>query len=142
MKELGIVNKIKGEFAVVRIGRNSACGSCGKCGMTEKQKHVDFYTINSVNAQVGDQVEVDINEDANITKLAMYAYLLPLLISVALFFVGVWIGLPDWGNILMFLGGFAISIAILATIDKKKRHSWTANPVIIRIIKEEGEENE
>ena len=48
MLERGVVLKSNGKFAQVRIGRNSACGSCGKCGMTENQKHVDFYVENTL----------------------------------------------------------------------------------------------
>ena len=62
---------------MVRIGRNSACASCGKCGMTENQKHVDFYVKNTLDAQVGDRVELDIPE-ANSARLALVAYFLPL----------------------------------------------------------------
>ena len=42
MREVGLVTSLKGEFASVRIGRHSACGSCGKCGMTQNQKHVEY----------------------------------------------------------------------------------------------------
>ena len=58
MTEFGTVLDVNGEFATVRIGRNSACASCGKCGMTEGQKHVDFFAANDVGAAVGDTVEV------------------------------------------------------------------------------------
>ncbi len=44
MIEQGVVIKNKGKYSEVRIERNSACGSCGKCGMTEKQKHADFLS--------------------------------------------------------------------------------------------------
>ena len=62
MTERGSVVANKNNIAQVRIGRNSACASCGKCGMTEKQKHVDFYVENTLNAKVGDIVEVEIPE--------------------------------------------------------------------------------
>ena len=62
MTETGTVIKCKNDYAMVRIGRNSACASCGKCGMTENQKHVDFYVKNTLDAQVGDRVELDIPE--------------------------------------------------------------------------------
>ena len=62
MIEQGVVIKNKGKYSEVRIERNSACGSCGKCGMTEKQKHADFFVENACNAVVGDIVELDIPE--------------------------------------------------------------------------------
>ena len=44
------------KYAKVRIGRNSACDACGKCGMTQNQKYIDITVENSCNAVVGDTV--------------------------------------------------------------------------------------
>ena len=74
MIERGQVVKIKSGFARVRIERHSACGSCGKCGMTEKQKHADFYFENTLSAAVGDVVEINI-PDANTAGLAFVGYI-------------------------------------------------------------------
>ena len=88
MREVGLVTKLKGEFASVRIGRHSACGSCGKCGMSQNQKHVDFFVKNSLNAQPGDRVVLDI-KDANTLKLALVAYVIPRDLGLVAFFVGI-----------------------------------------------------
>ena len=133
MKELGTVIKLKGEFAQVRIGRNSACASCGKCGMTEKQKFVDFLTQNTLDAKVGDQVEIEIYE-RNTSELAFIGYILPLIPAVVLLFVALSLSLGElWGTLFFFVG-FALGFVIVALIDKAKKRKWMSSPTITRLI--------
>ena len=133
MTESGQIIKLHGEFATVRIGRNSACGSCGMCTMTENQKHVDFHVKNTLDAKVNDVVLLDIKE-TNTLKLAAVAYLIPLALAVLFFFVGVWLTFPDWANLLMFVGGGALAFVVVALIDRKMRHTWIAAPEMVQII--------
>lgn len=132
MKELATVIRLNGNFAQVRIGRNSACGACGKCGMTESQKYVDFYTENTLDAKVGDQVELEIH-DTNTSQLAFVGYVLPLIPALILLFVA----LSVWNELfatLMFFVGYALGIVIVAIIDKAKKHKWMASPTMLRIV--------
>lgn len=147
MTERGYVLKSKGNYAQVRIERNSACGQCGKCGMTESQKHVDFYVENTLNAQVNDIVEIDI-PDANTAKLAFVAYILPLIPALALMFVSVGLHWQDWLSTVLFFAGLAVGYAVVALIDKLHKRKWASSPVLKSIIKvtktetkSEGENN-
>lgn len=133
MTELGVVLKVKNDFAQVRVGRNSACASCGKCGMTEKQKHVDFYASNEVGAAVGDTVELDIPE-GNSAKLALFAYFIPLVPALALLFLAISLKWADWLATLLFVAGLAVGFAVLAIIDKARKHKWMESPVITKIV--------
>ena len=133
MTELGVVLKLKDDFAQVRVGRNSACASCGKCGMTENQKHVDFYVSNEVGAQVGDTVELDIPE-GNSAKLALFAYFIPLAPALTLLFVALGLKWADWLAILLFFAGMAVGFAVLSVIDKARKHKWMESPVITKIV--------
>lgn len=134
MREVGLVTKLKGEFASVRIGRHSACGSCGKCGMSQNQKHVDFFVKNSLNAQPGDRVVLDI-KDTNTLKLALVAYVIPLVLGLVAFFVGIVLKWPDWANLLMFVGGCAVAYVVVSLIDKRKKHQWMQSPEMVEIVK-------
>ena len=134
MTEQGVVLKVKNEFAQVRVGRNSACASCGKCGMTEKQKHVDFYAANEIGVEVGDTVELDIPE-GNSAKIALFAYFVPLAPALALLFLALGLGLAEWIAILLFFAGLAAGFAVLAFIDKARKHKWMATPVITKIVR-------
>lgn len=132
MKELATVIHLNGNFAQVRIGRNSACGACGKCGMAENQKYVDFYTENTLNAQVGDQVELEIH-DTNTSQLAFVGYILPLIPALILLFVALSVWNELWAT-LMFFVGYALGFVLVAIIDKAKKHKWMASPTMVRIV--------
>lgn len=135
MTEYGEIVKIKGELATVRIGRHSACASCGKCGMTTKQKHVDVSVINTLDAKVGDNVKLDLKE-GNTVKLALFAYVLPLVIAFLLFGLGVLLKLPEWASVIMFVGGLVIAFIIIWRVDKHKRNTnfWAESPVMVEIV--------
>ena len=133
MKEFGTVIKLKGEFAQVRIGRNSACGSCGKCGMTENQKYIDLYTQNTLDAKVGDQVELEIH-DTNTSQLAFVGYILPLIPALILLFVALTFLNELWATLLFFVG-YALGFIVVGLIDKAKKHKWMSSPTMIQIIK-------
>lgn len=133
MTETGTVVQCKNDFAQVRIGRNSACASCGKCGMTENQKYADFFVQNTLNAQVGDVVQVEIPE-TNSVPLALVAYVLPLVPALALMFLGFALSLPVWATMLLFAGGFAVGFGIVIVIDKLRKHKWMQSPTLLAIV--------
>ena len=134
MKEFGTVTKLNGNFAQVRIGRNSACAACGKCGMTEKQKYVDFYTENTLGAKVGDQVELEICDNVNTSQLAFIGYLLPMIPAIVLLFVALSLSLGELWATLFFFVGFGLGIFVVALIDKAKKRKWISSPTMTKII--------
>ena len=135
LKEQGVVVDAKNNnFIAVRIGRNSACASCGKCGMTEKQKHVDFLVENTQNAVVGDTVLVEIPE-TNAAPLAFVGYILPLIPALALLFLGIGLKLPDWASLLMFVGGLIAGFALVVLIEKLRKHKWVQSPTLVEIVR-------
>ena len=133
MTEQGVVLSVKKEFAKVRIERNSACASCGKCGMTEKQKHVDFYASNAVGATVGDTVSLDIPE-TNSARLALVGYFLPLVPALGFMFLAVGLNWAEWLAAVLFFVGLAVGFAIVALVDKLRKHKWMETPVILEIL--------
>lgn len=134
MTEQGIVVATKSNnYIEVRIGRNSACASCGKCGMTEKQKHVDFFVENTQDAKVGDTVSVEIPE-TNPAPLAFVGYILPLIPALGLLFAGIALQWPDWASLLMFVGGLAIGFSLLVLIDRLRKHKWMQAPTLLAVV--------
>ncbi len=133
MTEIGVVTKLKGTFAEVEIGRHSACAQCGKCGMKSNQKKVQFFTQNSCDAKVGDRVELDI-PDINTLGLAVVAYLIPLVFAVLFFVIASAIGWPDWALFVSGVVGLAVAFAVIAVIDKAKKHKWVSAPTMNKII--------
>lgn len=133
MTEQGVVLSVKNNFAKVRVERNSACASCGKCGMSSRQKHADFFADNCANAKAGDAVVLEIPE-ANSAKFALVGYFLPILPAIGLLFLALGVGWPEWSAAPMFLGGLVIGFAIVALIDKLRRHKWTETPKIVEVV--------
>lgn len=133
MIEQGVVLSVEDKFAKVRVGRNSACASCGKCGMTENQKHVDFYANNDLGAEKGDVVMLDIAE-TNSARLALVAYFIPLVPALILLFVALALQWNEWIAVGLFFVGLAVGFAIVALIDKLRKHKWMDTPVIKEII--------
>ena len=149
MTEQGVVLSVNEKFAKVRVGRNSACASCGKCGMTEKQKYVDFFASNEIGAVEGDTVSLEIPE-TNSAKLALVAYCLPLIPALTLLFVATGLKWADWLATILFFAGLALGFAVVAIIDKVRRHKWMETPVIMSVVgrksaehtkNEQGEQN-
>ena len=149
MTEQGVVLSVKNKFAKVRVGRNSACASCGKCGMTERQKHVDFFASNNIGAVVGDTVSIEIPE-TNSAKLALVAYCLPLIPALVLLFISIYKKWADWLSVILFFAGLAVGFAIVAIVDKLRKHKWMETPEILEIVgrknteqnkTEQGEQN-
>ena len=133
MTEQGVVLSVKEKFAKVRVGRNSACASCGKCGMTESQKHVDFFASNEIGAVEGDTVTLDIPE-TNSAKLALVAYCLPLIPALGLLFVAIGLKWADWLAAILFFAGLAVGFAVVALIDRARKHKWMDTPVILTVV--------
>ena len=139
MTERGVVLDTDKEYAKVRVERNSACASCGKCGMTEGQRHVDFYARNEVGAQNGDVVSLDIPE-TNSAKLAFVGYFLPLVPALALMFLSVGLNWDDWLSAVLFFVGLSVGFALVALIDKLFRHKWMETPQILEILHVDGDQ--
>ena len=140
MIERGYITKCKDNFVQVRIERHSACGQCGKCGMTEKQKHVDFYVENTLNAKPNDLVEIDIPE-ANTAGLAFIGYILPLIPALILLFISLALRWKEWLAILLFFVGLAVGFVVVALIDRFRKHKWAQSPTLKAIIEIKKEDN-
>ena len=114
MTERGIVTKIKGKRATVTFDRHAACDSCHMCAVTPTGK-VEIRLINTLGAQVGDFVEVQMGEKFVLTA-ALIVYIIPLVLAglgLGLgFLYNVWLALG------LALGGVVIGFVIAYLLDK------------------------
>ncbi len=78
MQQRGIVVKIDGQYAHVKIRRQAACGSnCASCaGCEVSQRTAKVY--NHKGAKIGDNVQIEISSK-NLLYAAFLLYILPLL---------------------------------------------------------------
>jgi len=77
MKEIGIVRETKGRDALVEINRHSACGDCQMCEVSKDKQTMKTFVKNMVNAQVGDNVAVEMNF-SNVFWAVLIMYGIPL----------------------------------------------------------------
>lgn len=87
MKETGEVVKLEGKTAYLLFRRTSMCAKCGACGIVAGQNTVTVTAANTLDASVGDRVEVEFSSD-NALKSSLVAYVFPLI----MLFVGIWLG--------------------------------------------------
>ena len=67
MKEIGFVHKVKGSTATVRFERKTACENCNMCLKPKEEMYVELKLKNTLNAKVGDKVEVTMGQRAVLT---------------------------------------------------------------------------
>ena len=88
----GLVSEVKGDLAIVKIHRKEACGECRAClsGLTEKE--MDIEAKNLCDAEEGDWVELELQENAFFNAV-MIMYGLPFVAFIAGVVVG-YFGVP------------------------------------------------
>lgn len=135
MVERGVVAKLKskGKRAVVEFDRHAACDSCHMCVVTPTGK-VSVTLENTLNADVGDFVEVQMSDRIVITAAAL-VYAIPLVlagIGLGLGFIyNVWLALG------LALGGVVLGFVITYLIDKfVVRKNDKYSPKMTRIMTE------
>ncbi len=115
MTERGVVTKIKGNKATVSFDRKSACDECHMCAVTKDTMKVEIVVENTLNANVGDFVSIEMGERFVLTA-ATIVYIIPLV----LVFAGIMIGrvLSDLASILFAVGGLVIGFVIAFVLDR------------------------
>ena len=79
MTERGVVTKVKGKKATVQFDRKSACDSCHMCAVTRDGMKVQIVIENTLDANVGDFVSVQMGERFVLTA-ALIVYIIPLVL--------------------------------------------------------------
>lgn len=115
MRERGVVVKVKNGRATVRFDRRSACDSCHMCAVTRDGMKVETVIQNTLNASVGDFVEVEMGEKFVLTA-ALIVYIIPLIL------VGAGIGIGSLFNepaqALAAIGGLIVGFLIAILLDR------------------------
>ena len=131
MQEQGVVVKVEGNQATVRVDKKDECSKCGMCLFPQNASHIDFQAQNDLGVVEGDTVIIQTQKEGK-----MLGVLLAFLVPLILVCVGVLIGLLVLKNELLAL---AISVAlvvvwyvVLSFIDKKLKKSMGFKPTIIQ----------
>lgn len=117
----GIVQKIEGEYAIVQIQRQDMCGDCHACDAVHESKPCALKCINSVNSQVGDSVEVSLDNTVFL-KATYIMYGLPLLGLIGGIAIGYFAAqfIPAINPELLMILGAIIGMLITFVIIKKR----------------------
>lgn len=124
MREKAIVVSKKGHKAEVEVIRTSACAKCKACSLGSEKKVVKVWVQNDINADVGQVVEIEIENKALISA-TFIMYVIPLISFV----FGVVLGLNfadsikiGWKEPFSLLTGiFFMSMAFLLIYLNNKR---------------------
>lgn len=141
-----IVDIVDNKTAKLKMQRHSACASCGKCATTSEKKDIIVEVDNTIGAQVGDRVKVNM-ETVNVLKAAAIVYMLPLLFllvgTITTYFI---LGSISYnGNVELFSGMIGLILMLLAFLilkknDSKFRESREYIPIVTEVVLKGGSE--
>lgn len=115
MTERGVVVKLKGTRAIVRFDRRSACDSCRMCAVSRDGMKVEAIVENTLGANVGDFVEVEMGERFVLTAAAI-VYIIPLILVGA--GVGIGVLFSETVQIILAVCGLAAGFFTAYMLDK------------------------
>ncbi len=87
MKQNGIIVSVNENRAKVMLQRQSACGDCKACKLGRDNTNIEIDAINSINAKIGDHVEIDM-EHQSFLIAAFIVYMLPLFALIGGILIG------------------------------------------------------
>lgn len=141
-----IVDIVDNKTAKLKMQRHSACASCGKCATTSEKKDIIVEVDNTIGAQVGDRVKVNM-ETVNVLKAAAIVYMLPLLFllvgTITTYFILDSISYNV--NVELFSGMIGLILMLLAFLilkknDSKFRESREYIPIVTEVVLKGGSE--
>ncbi|MDD3839785.1 MAG: SoxR reducing system RseC family protein [Clostridia bacterium] len=119
MKETGKVIYKENDKIKIRFERSDACEKCGACKIGQNQEGMEIIVQNSVGADIGDIVEVEI-EDVKLLRAVLIMYAFPLLMFIIGLFGTVYLfdllGISNMKEIISFLVGIALMTITYITI--------------------------
>lgn len=136
MKQNGIIISINKDRAKVMLQRQTSCGDCKACKLGRDDVHIEIDAINSVNAKIGDHVEIDMEHQSFLTA-AFIVYALPLFALIGGILTGNAVlskaGMIEYKDIGSGLFGLLLT-AITFFVIKFKEKSFSSNKKFVPTI--------
>jgi sigma-E factor negative regulatory protein RseC len=115
-----------GDYVWVEATSRSACGSCGSqnsCGTSVlgnlfKPRKNLMRVVDNLNLQVGEQAIAGMDE-MELSKAAFYAYLLPMLLMVAISVSAGSLGLSDAAVLMLGMLGLVAGLQLARFVSKR-----------------------
>jgi sigma-E factor negative regulatory protein RseC len=139
IKEIGIIERVEGRRAVVRIQKGGSCAACEN----RSSCHIDsdrplFVEVdNEMGAAEGDRVELSM-PTSSLLKLSFLVYMVPVLALVMGAILGAeWaesLGLsPTSASLLLGGSALAVSFLFLRRLDRFLRHRPEYRPSLTKV---------
>lgn len=149
MKESGRIIEAYNDKVKVMIRRNTACESCGACHFGEDKLNMILETDNSINANVGDEVIIDLNTN-NFFLATIIIYGIPLIALIIGIFSGYYFSLLlgktiDFAQAVSAISGISLLFLSYVFIKNKEHKFKDMNefkPKIIKIQNRQGKESD
>ncbi|WMJ75831.1 MULTISPECIES: SoxR reducing system RseC family protein [unclassified Sedimentibacter] len=124
MEQVGKIEKIEGNKAIISVKRVSSCGdNCKSCGSSCRQPSVMFETEISGDYEVGDYVEIT-TENSVVLKQILMLYGIPFVIMLITIGIVQLIFMnnanKDMISAVASIASLAVSYFILKAYDKKE----------------------
>ncbi len=124
MTEQGIVVKLNGEYATVRVDKKDECSKCGMCVFGKGVNYVEFNAKNKACAKVGDTVTFEKREGGRLLASSL-VFLVPLLLIIASSLVATLVIQKEIWILFLSLITVGLWYTILAIADKKLKKTNT-----------------
>jgi sigma-E factor negative regulatory protein RseC len=122
VSHMGLVEKVEGDKATVRILSVSACSSCkakGACSMSEmKEKLVEVHLKDKQKVKAGDNVNVTIGQKQG-DKAVIMAYAFPIIVFIGLLLLATNLKASEPVAGLVAIGGVGLYFLILHLFKNK-----------------------
>lgn len=122
----GLVTEIKGSHAIVKIHRKEACGECRACLTGMAEKDMDIEVKNLCDAEVGDWVELELQENAFFNAI-MVMYGLPFVgfvVGLILGYYGIPMVFPAINEVFSGVVFAALGILIAYLWIRSQQERW------------------
>lgn len=134
MRQIGLVNKIDGDNALIIIKRATACGEhCASCraGCVNTKKVV--IAKNTVDAKVGDTIILDM-PDADVIRAAVFVYMLPLFFMIVSYIIGYGLLRSELKGIFLAFGVMIITFFFVKLFDLRSKKVGKYQITIVKVL--------
>ena len=136
MREIGVVTKIDGKYASVKVGKKDECSKCGMCLFPKNADSIEFRAKNELSSKVNDEVIIESKKDGKLLG-SILVFLVPIvLIGISAIISYLIIKSEIWFLLLSVIL-VVLWYTILAFIDKKLKKSANYGFVIVEKCKGE-----
>ena len=129
MRQRATVCETKGKEAVIIVARATMCEGCekhgceGHCeltGLLSTGSKFKTRALNKIGAEVGNIVEVE-TSSSRVLGYAALVFILPIIVAGVFYYIASTFFDAEGPALLCALGGFVITFALIAVIDRIKR---------------------